>query len=84
MTLIPPRVYAEGVLARRGKTMIYVILAQVMANDALREVEKNRLIETANRSRKIQNRRLLAKLARLFRLTQTSKYVQATQRFKKK
>jgi len=62
-------------------TMIYVILAQVTVSDTLREVEKSRLIGIANPSRKIQNRRLLAKLARLFRLTQTNKYVQAIRRF---
>jgi hypothetical protein len=62
--------------------MMYEILAQEMVKDALREVDMNRLIKKAKQSRKIQNRQRLAKLTRLFRLTQTSKYVQATHRFK--
>jgi hypothetical protein len=81
MTLIPPRGYAEGVLVRKRKKMMYEILAQEMVKDALREADKNRLIKKAKQSRKIQNRQRLAKLARLFRLTQTNKYVQAIQRF---
>jgi hypothetical protein len=81
MTLIPPRGYAEGVLVRKRKKMMYEILAQEMVKDALREAVKNRLIKKAKQSQKIQNRQRLAKLARLFRLTQTNKYVQAIQRF---
>ncbi len=57
--------------------MIYEILAQIMVEDALREADKNRLIEIANRSRKIQNRQRLAKLACRFGLTQIYKRVRA-------
>ena len=51
--------------------MMYEILAQVMVKDALREADRNCLIKKAKQSRQIQNRRLFAKLARLFRLTQS-------------
>jgi len=40
-----------------------IYLAQVMMDDDLREVEKNRLVKIANRSRKIRNRQRLVKLA---------------------
>jgi hypothetical protein len=49
--------------------MINLYLAQVMADEALREANKPRLVEIANRSRKNQNRQWLAKVACRFGLT---------------
>lgn len=57
--------------------MIHPILVEMMAKDALREAEKNHSIKMINRSRKIQKRQRLVKLARRFRLTQTWKRVRA-------
>ena len=51
--------------------MFYYILAQEKAKGALREADKNRLIEIAKRSRRIQKRRWLANLACRFGLTRT-------------
>ena len=80
-TLTPSRGYAKGVLARGRKTMIYEILAQEMANDALRKAEKHRRIKLAKRSLKHQDRTLLAKLARLFRFTRTNQCKKGILRF---
>ena len=43
--------------------MIYHMMAQEMIMDALREADKNRLIEIATRQRKIRNRQRLIMLA---------------------
>jgi hypothetical protein len=50
--------------------MIILYLAQVMADDKLREVENAHLIELANRSRKNLAKQRLAKIACRFGLTQ--------------
>ncbi len=44
--------------------MTYQILAEIKVKDALREADKNRLIEIANRSRKTRRRQRLARLIR--------------------
>jgi hypothetical protein len=59
--------------------MLDEFLAQVKVKDALREADKQRLINIAKRSRKIQNRKRLAKLAFSFGLIQTLKSVKAIQ-----
>jgi hypothetical protein len=51
--------------------MINFYIAQVIVDDELREVEKKRLIEKANRAQKAKNRQRLAKLACRFGLIQT-------------
>jgi len=50
--------------------MINIYLAQVMVEDDPRQAEKERLIEITNRSRKIQNRQRLIKVACRFGLIQ--------------
>ena len=57
--------------------MIHPILVEMMVKDTLREAEKNRVIEMASRSRRIQNRQRLVKLVGRFGLTQTRSRVKA-------
>ena len=57
--------------------MISEMLVEITVKEALRKAEKNRVIEMASRSRKIQNRQRLVKLARRFGLTPTWKRVKA-------
>ena len=55
------------------------LLVYVIVDDLHREADNNRLINIANRSRKIQRRQRLVKLARRFGLTEDFSYEEEKQ-----